>query len=249
VPAHAGKDLQAKGVRPKPDHDQQGGCLTLSNNLAHTQAAFIHLPPLDRPHCSPTPQSSTATWRYPQPATDRPPPGHRFGFSPLQPTLPQEAPFSDDGSHPSLPPRALQDQSKNVHKPSTQRCRRQARNHFTHLHQTVPVPVPRVGQAQQSLQVQMTQASRAPESWNQAPLSRSLPPGMPKRQEEAPSPRWHVLLSFPRRPMARETAFPEKVDLTLLFTLRGPRLIFANGLHSAYYYHQHLALYINHHPA
>lgn len=136
-------------------------------NLAKP-SRLIHLPPLDRPLFPRHPKSSTATSRYPQPATGSPPRGgDRFDFSPLQPCASTPL-FSDDG--PTHPCRlgALQDHRSKCTKYTTLRSTWpehtvvQTRGPKP-LHQ---IPVPRVGQAKQSLHMHMTQVSRAPESWN-----------------------------------------------------------------------------------
>lgn len=142
---------------------------------------LIHWAPLDRPAPRQPPilHGQHRTIRN-QPRTTHPPRLLRpVWLSPLQPC--PQTPFSAM----ALPPihATLGLCSQNVHYRAHSDADERPET-------TSPVPVPRVGQAKQPCKRihSMTRALERPRVMEQAPLTRSLPPGMPKRQQQAGSP-------------------------------------------------------------
>jgi hypothetical protein len=151
-PAGQGGGSSQPRVDIVPTTMTTGSGLTLKQPCRPCPSPFhlIHLPPLDRPPCSPTtpnPSQQHRTIRN-QPRTTHREDFGRVVFRPCNPV--PRPPFQRCCSCPSMPPWALQPKctrpSNSVHSDADER----ARNHFARpAPSPSPVPIPRVGQAKQ----------------------------------------------------------------------------------------------------
>jgi hypothetical protein len=164
----------------------------------------IHLPPLDRPPCPPTHPS----WQHcTNVIRNQPRTAHEGSGQALLPCNPGQTPFPTTLLRPSMPLLGL------AAKPCACTDTGVYITDSRHSGAQEQVRVSGVAPAQPSLQAHMTQALRAPESWNTLPLTRSpVPSGMPKRQQTLGQ-ACHGLIVSHSTPNAagEEVTFPDQV--------------------------------------